>query len=870
MAPFSASIRKMFAKVFTRKSKRGRSPIFTKFRLESLEQRAVPAVFYVSNAGSNSSVGDAAHPWQTIQNAADHVHAGDTVVVRAGTYAGFILGWDFVTAGTAAAPIVFEADPAAAPGSVVINARNAKTPTGIDIEPGCAYVSVQGFTVDGSGGGGIATYPNPGYGIKVDGDHDRVLNNVVKNLDYATAGIHSNGADYTEIVGNTVFAIHAHGVTTMGHGIYIADGTGIVVRGNSIHDNDFVGLHVNGDPNVVSNALIENNVITNNGNNGINADGLQNSIIRNNLITGYSDFGICLYTIDASGPSSGNLIVNNTVVSTVTGAGAALRTRAGSGATGNTVLNNVLLGGGGIGLRLASDSLSGLVSDYNVAGSLVQSDDTGRTQTFAQWQAGGQDTHSFGATLIQLFADALGGDYHLSSGSVAIDKGTTTDAPPTDAEGTTRPSGAGIDIGYDELAVAGSATHFQVSAPSSVTAGSAFTITITALTSSNATDTGYTGTVHFASSDGQATLPSNYTFVASDAGVHAFANVVTLKTTGSQSVTVTDTATSSITGNASVSVSAAVSPPQQQAPSPSQTDVRRYAVGTAQGAQAVVRVYDPQTGGLLVQGFPFGAYTGGVKVATGDVNGDGFSDVVLMAGPGAQNGHVIILSGRNFSVLADYVVGYPGEMNLAVGDVNGDGNADVILSTATDFDYVAVLSGATQNVIAAYSVFGGLRLGVTLAAGDFDGNGKADIIAGTATQYGAAVVVNGLTGQRLALFLLPIPTNGVNVAAGDVNGDGRADVILGFATGMPLVAVYDAASQSLVGGFSAYPGQPVGVRVATVDRNGDGRADIITSFIAPIPVAAIYDGQSFSVLDILLAQTPGIPDSPSGIYVGGA
>ena len=39
MAPFSTSIRKMFAKVFTRKNKRGHSPIFSKFRLESLEQR---------------------------------------------------------------------------------------------------------------------------------------------------------------------------------------------------------------------------------------------------------------------------------------------------------------------------------------------------------------------------------------------------------------------------------------------------------------------------------------------------------------------------------------------------------------------------------------------------------------------------------------------------------------------------------------------------------------------------------------------------------------------------------------------------------------------------------------------------------------
>ena len=92
--------------------------------------------------------------------------------------------------------------------------------------------------------------------------------------------------------------------------------------------------------------------------------------------------------------------------------------------------------------------------------------------------------------------------------------------------------------------------------------------------------------------------------------------------------------------------------------------------------------------------------------------------------------------------------------------------------------------------------------------------------------------------------------------------------ILGVATGMPIVAVYDAASQGLLGGFSAYPGQTAGVRVATVDRDGDGRADILTSFNAPIPIVAVYGGLSFSLMDGFFAQTPGIADSPNGIYVG--
>src|SRR5207245_580692 len=67
----------------------------------------------------------------------------------------------------------------------------------------------------------------------------------------------------------------------------------------------------------------------------------------------------------------------------------------------------------------------------------------------------------------------------------------------------------------------------------------------------------YTGIVHFTSSDGQAVLPADYTFSSGDAGVYTFTNGVTLKTSGSQTVTGTDTVTGSINGSATVSVSAA-------------------------------------------------------------------------------------------------------------------------------------------------------------------------------------------------------------------------------------------------------------------------------------------------------------------------
>ncbi len=89
------------------------------------------------------------------------------------------------------------------------------------------------------------------------------------------------------------------------------------------------------------------------------------------------------------------------------------------------------------------------------------------------------------------------------------------------------------------------------------TAGSSFSVTVTAYDNYTNIAAGYLGTIHFTSSDPNATMPSDYTFVPSDNGTYAFTSGVTLRTSGSQSVTVTDNANGSLTNTESWSVSAA-------------------------------------------------------------------------------------------------------------------------------------------------------------------------------------------------------------------------------------------------------------------------------------------------------------------------
>ncbi len=90
----------------------------------------------------------------------------------------------------------------------------------------------------------------------------------------------------------------------------------------------------------------------------------------------------------------------------------------------------------------------------------------------------------------------------------------------------------------------GVAVAFSVSGPTSTTAGSSFDLTVTAKDAYNNVATGYLGTVKFASTDGQASLPGNTTL---DSGTKTFSSVI-LKTSGTQYIDATDTVTSSITG----------------------------------------------------------------------------------------------------------------------------------------------------------------------------------------------------------------------------------------------------------------------------------------------------------------------------------
>ncbi len=107
------------------------------------------------------------------------------------------------------------------------------------------------------------------------------------------------------------------------------------------------------------------------------------------------------------------------------------------------------------------------------------------------------------------------------------------------------PTNASNDVGVDGIVdVVG--PHFAVTVPTTATAGTAFSFTVTAENAGGSTNTSYTGTVHFTSSDSQAVLPNNATLTN---GTGTF--LATLRTAGVQTLTATDTVNSGLTDTSS-------------------------------------------------------------------------------------------------------------------------------------------------------------------------------------------------------------------------------------------------------------------------------------------------------------------------------
>ena len=202
-------------------------------------------------------------------------------------------------------------------------------------------------------------------------------------------------------------------------------------------------------------------------------------------------------------------------------------------------------------------------------------------------------------------------------------------------------------------------------------------------------------------------------------------------------------------------------------------------------------------------------FTGGMYVAAGDVNGDGTPDIIVGAGAGGGP-QVNLFSGKDGSVLGSFYAlsaSFTGGVRVAAGDIHGIGRADIITAAgAGGGPQITIFDGLSLSPVASFYAFAAsFTNGVFVAAGDVNGDGKADIIAGAGAGGGPQVTV--FDGSSLALLssfyaFTPSFSGGVRVGAVDPDGTGHAEILTAAGpTGGPQVTVFDSSTLVILGAF---------------------------------------------------------------------
>jgi len=317
----------------------------------------------------------------------------------------------------------------------------------------------------------------------------------------------------------------------------------------------------------------------------------------------------------------------------------------------------------------------------------------------------------------------------------------------------------------------------------------------------------------------------------------------------------------------------------------------------------------------------------GVSVATGDVNNDGFDDIIIgayLADPagGGSAGETYIIFGSssspssidlnsvsaNVTIFGDDAGDQSGQA-VASGDVNNDGFADVIIGAEFGDGSAGTLSAAGETYVifggsslpatidlsiagtANVTIFGddaGDRSGFDVATGDVNNDSFDDIIIGgyfaggvgnAISAAGETYVIFGSSSLPLTIDLNSVSANvtifgddandfsGNTISSGDVNNDGFADVIIGapFADGsagtlstagetyviyggssLPLTIDLNSVSANVTI-FGDDAGDQSSFSLATGDVNNDGFADVIIGAQLADPAGGSNAGEIYVI-----------------------
>ncbi|MEM1181209.1 MAG: FG-GAP-like repeat-containing protein, partial [Acidobacteriota bacterium] len=267
-----------------------------------------------------------------------------------------------------------------------------------------------------------------------------------------------------------------------------------------------------------------------------------------------------------------------------------------------------------------------------------------------------------------------------------------------------------------------------------------------------------------------------------------------------------------------------------------------------------------------VDGFANWATASGVKLLSGDFDGDGLDDLLATGGPGwttlpiafSQGDGTFVVTNRHTYDFARWTGGVG--VQVVVGDFDGDGLDDLAATGGSGWNTMLMAFSQGDGTFTVTNHFIGEFAswtqagGVKVVAGDFNGDGRDDVAAvggpGWNTQPIAFSHGNGtfhVTNHWLGAFPSWAQLAGVEVVAGDFSGDGKADIALAggrrwttqpvaYSRGDGTFSVINLASTL----FPVWAENPA-AKLFSGDFNGDGKGDLAVTGApgwSTVPVAS--------------------------------
>ena len=418
-------------------------------------------IYYVSASGNDSNPGTLNQPWHTIQHAADTVAAGDTVQVRNGVYDEQVI---ISSSGDAAGGyIVFSAYPGETP---IIDGTGITTGNNGFVLDG-SYIKISGFEIRNWQDTGICSW-NAGYleisdckihnvggGIGLfAGTHDFTVTRV-EMYKVLNGGFDASPADGPACYNGVISDCVTHDAQDPEQN---TDGFGL---GHSLEGHNFVFNRCEAynvwDGFDISAHDVQINSCSSHGNTNTGYKLWDDNITLTNCL-GYNNEANNLQLTWNEKPGTVTLqncdFLNNLSTDNIWIQNPARHLH---------MYNCIMAGGENVGLDFEQWGSDAYRGDYNIFNcnnpdrTIVVRDHEPEFSTdmiaAGDWsQFSSQDAHSIAKSnsASQLFTNLANGDLTLKQGSAAIDAGTTTNAPSVDYAGSSRPQGAGYDIGAYE------------------------------------------------------------------------------------------------------------------------------------------------------------------------------------------------------------------------------------------------------------------------------------------------------------------------------------------------------------------------------------------------------------------------------------